>query len=70
MPKKLRRREYELLGGFVKLVIGPTAYVEKTLYVGCGLNRHDCDKSYIMVSVGLIWVFVTLMVRIWRDADA
>lgn len=70
MHKKFRRRVYEPLGGLIKLTVAPTGYAEKTLYVGCGLNRHDCDKSYIMVSVGLIWVFVTLMVRIWRDADA
>ena len=70
MPKKFRRREYEPLGGLVKLIIGPTGYAEKNLYVGCGLNRRDYDKHYIVVSVGLIWVFATLMVRIWRDADA
>ena len=60
-----------IFGGFIKITFGETMHSEKTLYAGCGLFHHDWDDtSYIGVSIGLIWVYTTLLIRIWRDADA
>lgn len=60
-----------LFGGFIRITFGKTMHAEKTLYAGCGLFRHDWgDTSYIGVSIGLIWVYTTLLIRIGRCADA
>lgn len=66
-----RIKEFKPFRGFIKVVIGETMYSQKTLYIGCGLLRSEFDtQQYISVSIGLIWVFATLKIRIWGRRDA